>query len=159
MSDLPTAVRPPGRIEIQVDSHPANVAAVRRAVETFVIACGFDQPTSEQIGLCLNEAFANVIRHAYDGRTDRQVRIAVECVGDGVQLSLRDWGSGQVPPPPPPPDLRDPLLPGGLGTICLKELMDEVTYLPQDDGMLLTMLRRKPIASAPDRPEKPSDNT
>jgi anti-sigma regulatory factor (Ser/Thr protein kinase) len=37
----------------------------------------------------------------------------------------------------------DPLTPGGLGMVCLGQLMDEVVYAPQRDGMLLTMSRRR----------------
>ena len=37
---------------------------------------------------------------------------------------------------------HDPLKPGGLGLICLKKLMDEVTYTRLIDGMVLTLVKR-----------------
>ena len=37
----------------------------------------------------------------------------------------------------------EPLRPGGVGLVCLKELMDEISFCPQTEGMVLIMIRRK----------------
>jgi anti-sigma regulatory factor (Ser/Thr protein kinase) len=34
-------------------------------------------------------------------------------------------------------------MPGGVGLICLRQWMDEVTYAPQPDGGILTTLIRQ----------------
>ena len=57
-------------------------------------------------------------------------------------VSIRDWGNG-VDPSTMPCREYDPLEPGGVGLICLKQWMDDVRYTPQRDGMLLTMKRAK----------------
>src|SRR5215213_2523743 len=56
---------------VRIDSDPANLAPARKAVETFVAESGFAEKAVHDVGLCLNEALANVMRHAYDGRKDR----------------------------------------------------------------------------------------
>ncbi len=135
----------PRRVELKIDSHPANLASTRRAIESFGSSCGFDQNSLGEIGLVVNEALANVIRHAYGGATDRPIVVGAEHVpgSDAITITVRDWGCG-INPETLPPKQRDPLTPGGLGMVCLHELMDEVTFAPQaGGGMLLTMSRRR----------------
>src|SRR5436190_24045953 len=85
---------PPRRIELKVTSDPANLAAVRKAIEGLCASAGFDEESTGEIGLCVNEAIANVIRHAYDGRTDRPVEILAELPAESLTVRIRDWGNG-----------------------------------------------------------------
>src|SRR3712207_7212584 len=39
--------------------------------------------------------------------------------------------------------VHDPLTPGGLGLVCLRQLLDEMAFTPLPDGMLLTMVKRR----------------
>ena len=130
----------PGRLRLSVTSDPAHLAEVRRACEAFCVECGLDAEATGDVGLCVNEAMANVTRHAYDGATDKPVEISGWFDGGAVHISVRDWGSGELPPSRPH---FDPLTPGGLGLVCLRKLLDDVVYTPQPDGMLVTMTRRK----------------
>lgn len=130
------------RIQLNIQSHPANLARVRRAVEALGSSCGFDETSRGEIGLCVNEALANIIRHAYDGCTDRPIAIIAEFAEERLRITIRDWGKGTDPSRLPPSE-RDLLQPGGLGLICLKKLMDEVVFTPQPDGMLLVMSRQR----------------
>ena len=136
----------PRRIEMQITSDTARLAAVRRALEAFAGEAGFSEEGVGQIGLCVNEALANVIRHAYDGNLDKPIHLQAESTHDRgkimLRLIIRDWGCGKNPAVRIP-KLRDPLEPGGVGMICLKQLMDEVVFSPQPDGMLLTMVKRQ----------------
>ena len=140
---------------LNVTSDPANLAPVRRACEAFCRRQGLDEAAAADVGLCVNEAMANVTRHAYAGATDRPIAVTVEAVdargavvADGnpaarsVRVVVRDWGSGVNPlsgPRKPP----DPLRPGGLGLVCLRQLLDELAFEPLPDGMRLVMVKRK----------------
>lgn len=132
---------PASELELRITSDPANVADVRRRLESLARECGLDQESCDAVGLCVNEALANVMRHAYQGATDRPIQVAAQPVGDGLRITIRDWGIG-VNPLAEPPKPRDPLMPGGVGLICLRELMDQVQFIPQGDGVLLVMTRR-----------------
>jgi len=132
-------------LEMNITSDPANVAEIRRAVEEFAISFGFDQAAGDEIGLVINEALANIIRHAYHGATDRPIRVTAGTNDGELSLTLRDWGDG-VNPISLPLKPRDPTQPGGLGLICLLRLMDRVVFSPQPDGMVLTMTRKKTSA-------------
>jgi serine/threonine-protein kinase RsbW len=127
---------------LNILSDPANLAAVRQAVETLCADNGFNQKACDDVGLCVNEALANVIRHAYDGATDRPIDLSAEIVGNAVRIFIRDWGNGVNPQSCSQPP-RDPLTPGGLGLICLNRMMNSVVFKPQPDGMLLEMTRKK----------------
>jgi serine/threonine-protein kinase RsbW len=132
----------PHRIELKVTSDTANLAPVRKRVEDFVFSEGFSRETCDAIGLVLNEAMANVIRHGYDGATDRPMIITAEADSEAVRLSIRDWAKPFEPPAVRQPAATD-LKPGGLGLFCMKRLMDEVKYQHLSDGMLLTMVKRR----------------
>jgi serine/threonine-protein kinase RsbW len=135
----------PGGIRLEVDSDPARLADVRKQVEAFAVAAGLGERGAADLGLSVNEAMANVIRHAYSGATDRPIIVTADLDDlDAVQVrvKIRDWGNG-VNPMDRPPAPFDPTRPGGLGLVCLKQLMDEVVFTPQPDGMLLTMMKKK----------------
>ena len=94
------------------------------------------------VGLCINEILANVIRHAYNDRMDQPIAVRAEVRDDELTIEIRDWGNG-VDPSSVPQQPYDPLTPGGVGLICIRELMDQVTYHPQPDGMLTRMIKRR----------------
>jgi anti-sigma regulatory factor (Ser/Thr protein kinase) len=115
-----------------------------------------DDAACNDVGLVVNEAMANVTRHAYGGATDRPVAVTAEALDDcgcvvpggnpaaarAVRVTFRDWGTG-VNPLSLPQRERDPLSPGGLGLICLRQLTDQVEFEPQPDGMRLVIVKRK----------------
>ena len=136
------------RLVLNVTSDPANLGPVRRACEAFCRTHGLDDPAVADVGLCVNEAMANVTRHAYGGATDRPIVVTAEPLepaggrAPGVRVTVRDWGNG-VNPLALPPKQRDPMQPGGLGLVCLRQLLDDARFEPQPDGgMLLVMERR-----------------
>jgi serine/threonine-protein kinase RsbW len=133
------------RIELKIASNPAAIAGVRRRVEALarqVLA----EPAVGEVGLCLNEALANVMRHAYEGATDRPIVVTAELDGESLSIAIRDWGNG-VNPLDLPVEHYNPLAPGGVGMLCLRKLMDGVEFLPQERGMLLVMKRSKAAKS------------
>jgi serine/threonine-protein kinase RsbW len=145
----------PAGLRLEVPSDPAVLADVRRAVEGYAAQAGFDPKAVADVGLCVNEAMANIIRHAYRGAGSRPILITVDhrppagssaggpnCEPARLTVTIRDWGSGINPSSLPARD-HDPCTPGGLGMICLRQLMDSAEFTPQPDGMLLTMTKTK----------------
>jgi len=130
---------------LHATSDPANLAPVRRACEKYCVDHGLSAAAANDVGLCVNEAMANITRHAYNGAVDRPIEILCEELssdeadrrssGGGVRVSIRDWGTG-VNPATLPGREPNPETPGGLGLVCLRRLMDEATYVPQPDGMM-----------------------
>lgn len=132
------------RLELKINSDPATLHEVRTRIEAFVAECGCRKKCCDDVGLCINEALANVMRHAYRGATDQPIVIEVEDAADQVRIRIRDWGRSFDPAILKDRDrVYDPLEPGGLGVICMEKLMDRVQYVPQEKGMLLTLVKRK----------------
>ena len=141
------------KLEMQFLSDPAALAPARKAVESFCQQHGLGEHETADMGLCVNEALANIIRHAYGGVGGRPIFLKAEVVnpsaansgdtrydGLGIRVTIRDWGNG-INPVFLPPKPRDPLVPGGIGLMCLKRMMDDIAFLPQPDGMLLNMTK------------------
>src|SRR5215210_8634306 len=87
----------PPPLRLKITSDPANVAEARRAIEMFAAQCGFDDTARGEIGLVVNEALANVIRHAYQGKTDQPIELRAQKTPDGIAIEMRDWGNGVNP--------------------------------------------------------------
>lgn len=130
----------PREWRLRITSDPANLAGVRHQLESFCQSCGFDETARGEIILCVNEALTNITRHAYHGAVDRPIELNAVFDQGLLRIQLRDWGTGKKP------DLwrgeRDPLCPGGIGMVCLRQLLDRIAFEPQPDGMILTMERK-----------------
>jgi anti-sigma regulatory factor (Ser/Thr protein kinase) len=106
---------------------------VRSAVGALTAAIGWDEPESRAIVLALDEAIANIIRHAYQGRSDGLIELECRESVDGLEVSMLDSGE--------PPDLSRICAretgsdqPGGLGTHIIRDVMDSVSYQRTESG-------------------------
>ena len=121
-----------------------TLADVRSVVREACRYAGCSEDCREQVVLALNEACMNVIQHGYRFVEGQQfvLRLAVD---DGIlQAQLLDNGS-----PVSDNDLRprglEAIRPGGLGVHFMRELMDEVGYLPAPEGFVNCLQLRKRI--------------
>jgi serine/threonine-protein kinase RsbW len=136
------------RMELMMTSHPSILRPARLALEGFARESGMEQESAEKIGLVLNEALANVMRHGYDGAAEKPIVVTFDRHGEGdeaeIEVTIRDWGKpfdpGELPTAPPPDP--DRIMPGGLGLLCMRQMMDKVTFTRLADGMLLTMVKK-----------------
>jgi anti-sigma regulatory factor (Ser/Thr protein kinase) len=134
-------------VVLRFQSRPANLSRARKAIEKFCETTPLDQPARDEIGLVVNEALANVMRHAYENAHDQPIEMRVEPYHAGICLKIRDWGNGKDPTEGFKKP-KDPLVPGGLGLICLQKLTDGIKFTPQHDGMLLELIRTTPGSKA-----------
>jgi anti-sigma regulatory factor (Ser/Thr protein kinase) len=114
-------------IKFSVPSDPRYLCVVRGAIGSLAAVIGWEESECRAIVLAVDEALANVIRHAYHGRTDRLMELECRETADGLEIALLDNGD--------PPDRSkicahelDCDRPGGLGTHIIKEVMDRVSY-------------------------------
>jgi anti-sigma regulatory factor (Ser/Thr protein kinase) len=140
------------RLELRMFSDPSVLRPVRLALEEFGRQAGLANEQADKIGLALNEALANVMRHGYGGAKDKPILVSFdrhrEGANDEVCVEIRDWAKPVDPAKlPQTVERNDPLdvdtvKPGGLGLLCMRRLMDEVVFAPQSDGTLLTMKKK-----------------
>jgi anti-sigma regulatory factor (Ser/Thr protein kinase) len=95
--------------------------------------CGFAEDEAQFIILAVDEACANVIRHAYQGRTDGEIGLSCSAKEDRIEFLLVDQGRSPRPDSLQPRPLEE-VRPGGLGTHLIRSVMDEVRYRPSEQG-------------------------
>ncbi len=129
---------PDGAIKLHIASTPAHLPVVRAALERLCELLGLDANACGEIVLAVDEALTNVIRHAYGGREDRPIEVALSRQGGSgpgaaLRIELRDWGERVDPSRIRSRDLDD-VRPGGLGVHIMNSCMDTVEYLPAPEG-------------------------
>jgi anti-sigma regulatory factor (Ser/Thr protein kinase) len=131
-------------VKFAIPSDPRYLPVVRGAVGPLAAAIGWDEAECRAITLAIDEALANVIRHAYHGRADGLIELECQESVDGLEIILLDNGDA--------PD-RSRICareigcdqPGGLGTHIIKDVMDRVSYeeTPKGNRFVASKLLRK----------------
>lgn len=79
-------------LELTLPAVPAKVRDAREAVASLMVELGADEDTVDDVRLCVSEAVANVVRHAYADGGELLVRVE-EQAGE-VTVVVGDEGSG-----------------------------------------------------------------
>jgi anti-sigma regulatory factor (Ser/Thr protein kinase) len=133
-------------LKLVMPSDPRYLPVIRGAICPLAEAMGWDESDSRAITLALDEALANIIRHAYHNRTDGLIELECHETADGLEVTLLDKGEA--------PDRTKICAraiacdqPGGLGTHIIKDVMDTVSYraTPEGNRFTATKLLRKTI--------------
>lgn len=143
----PEAVQMNFDLNVAMPSDPRFLAVVRSAVTELSSVCGLSDSDSRAIALAIDEALANIIRHAYKSRHDQAIQLKCEASPDCLQFTLFDQGE--------PADLakicalplnNDSL--SGRGTHMIQLIMDEVSYERVAGGNRLRLRKLLPTANA-----------
>ena len=126
-------------------SDPENLRLVRRKTSEVLNELGFDEDQRARLVLAVDEAVANVIRHAYAGCCDGRVELSFWLDADAVRIELRDYADPVDPNRIKPRDLSE-CRPGGLGVNLIDSVMDNWCFRHPVDGPgnQLTMVKRLP---------------
>lgn len=92
-----------GKVDLRLDLAPTSLVLDQ------AIPCG----------LILNELISNALKHAYPDQASGVVAIALQCVGDRVELMVADNGRGL-------PDGFDPYRQGNLGLELVRTLVEQL---------------------------------
>jgi serine/threonine-protein kinase RsbW len=125
----------------KITSNPAYLRIVRTELEAFAESSGMNVEKVHDVGLVVNEALANVIRHGYDGATDKPIVVTAQNIDNRFEVDIRDWAK-PFDPAVIKRKYEGELSPGGLGLVCIKKLMDDVRFERLPDGMLLRMTKK-----------------
>jgi serine/threonine-protein kinase RsbW len=107
---------------------------------------GFDEQQVSDIQLAVDEAFTNIIQHAYKNNAARTVQISLHYTGDTFRVSLTDTGRSFSLDEYERPDLKQRIKQkkrGGVGVYLIQKLMDEVTYRRNGRDNEICMLKRR----------------
>lgn len=130
-------------INLNVPSQPDRLKLVRNAISQAALFCDCNDETAQDVVIAVDEALQNVIRHAYSNRVDGEIKVTVSRTDENLIIFIRDYAEPIDVEKVQPRDLQD-VRPGGLGTHFIREVMDEVTFLPPSEGRgnLLKLVKR-----------------
>jgi len=130
-------------LRLALPSHPRFLPVVRAAVGELGAIYGLTNEECLAVTLAVDEALANVIRHAYGNRHDKEIEF--ECLVNEKQMEFTLLDQGE------PPDLAricgqplDEVALSGRGTHLIKAVMDEVCYEKVATGNQLKLVKRLP---------------
>jgi len=140
MDDTPLRLQ----VKFAMPSDPRYLPVVRGVIGPLAAAIGWDEIECGAITLAVDEALANIIRHAYHSRADGLIELECRESADGLEITLQDRGDA--------PD-RSKICarelgcdqPGGLGTHIIRNVMDRVSYeaSPEGNRFVATKLLRR----------------
>ena len=108
-----------------------NLDRVREFVGDAAVQCRLSPSAVYAVQLAVDEAFTNIVEHAYDGECLEKIECICLLAQDGLTITLRDCGKPfnplEVPEPDLCADLEDREV-GGLGLYFIRQLMDEVRF-------------------------------
>ena len=104
---------------------------------------GFSEEDTQFVILAVDEACANIIRHAYKGRKDGEIVISCREQEDGIQFLISDMGEPTDTSCWPKRSLEE-VRPGGLGLPLICAVMDQVEYRKGERGNELILGKKLP---------------
>jgi anti-sigma regulatory factor (Ser/Thr protein kinase) len=116
------------KLELSFPSDPRLLRVVRSVVGQMAGLCGFEEDEARFIVVAVDEACANIIRHAYGGRTDGDIRLACSAEDDRIEFTLIDRGRAPQDVARLQPRSLEELRPGGLGMHLIRSVMDQVRF-------------------------------
>lgn len=114
-------------------SDPENLRLVRRKVAEVGGSLGFPADVLQRLVLAVDEAVANVIRHAYRGCCDGRVELSFWLDPGSLRCELRDYAEPVDPARIKPRDLNE-CRPGGLGVNLIDSVMDSWSFGRPESG-------------------------
>lgn len=132
------------RLELVVPATLDSIERVSIFLESTLEDAGLDMIESARIQLAVEEAVTNVINHGYGG-SDGEILITTDIESSQVMITITDTGQEFDPTSIPPPDVTadlDHRNIGGLGVHLIRSVMDDVSYIRDDNKNRLMMIKR-----------------
>lgn len=148
--DTPLASRETVLLSIAFPAQPQELGAMRHRLAAALARTGVEAVLRQSLVLAVDEACANIIRHAYGGACDQRIELRLAREADELRFELRDYAPC-VDPGTLKPRSLDECRPGGLGIHFIDTLMDRWSLDPvPGGGNRLRMVKRLVTRGIPD---------
>lgn len=142
---------PDNTFELRISSQPRLLRMVRTVAGQMCELAGMVERDVHDVVLAVDEACTNIIRHSYDGQADMPIEIRFRILPEGLEISLRDFGTKIDAKKLRESARRDAyprnhkgLRPGGLGLRFIGQIFDHVHYdTSLQEGTRLTLLKNR----------------
>lgn len=144
MTELPGKEWGGEEVVLTIPSDPRMLKIARAGVSHLCTILGFATVKKNSVVLAVDEACANVIKHAYGGQSGHPIEIRCQMFADRLEVRVRDHRRHadldrlQVP-------ARSGDQPGGFGVRLIRTVMDTVQYShdPVQGNHLLLVKHKK----------------
>ncbi|MEX0845222.1 MAG: ATP-binding protein [Balneolaceae bacterium] len=116
---------------LSVAASTEHLAEVRDFVAAHAQNIGLSQKDISEIRLAVDEAYTNIIKHAYKDSPTSLVNIEIGSNSNQLWISLKDEGKSFDPSTYSEPNLMKKIKEkkrGGMGVYLIRKLMDQVQY-------------------------------
>ena len=116
---------------LSVDSSTEHLSEVRDFVAEHAGNIGLSDKEISEIRLAVDEAYTNIIKHAYKNTPSKPVTIELGFNRSQLWISILDEGESFKPDDYKEPDIRKRVKNkqrGGMGVYLINRLMDQVQY-------------------------------
>lgn len=135
-------------LRMELRSNPETLCVVRNALGELAQTLGFPEAECRAVVLAVDEALTNIIRHAYQGRTEQPIEASfrrIRVAQDGahkpaLEIVLEDRGMAVDSEKLCGRKLED-VRPGGLGLHFMRESMDTVEFRRERGRNQLRMVK------------------
>jgi len=107
---------------------------------------GFSTEDASKVGLAVDEACTNIIRHSFKFDKSKKFCVQVDTNSNFFIINISDNGIPFNPMSVPEVDMNDyrkQLKRGGLGIHIIRNVMDEIEYIPSSGGDSMNLLTLK----------------
>lgn len=107
---------------------------------------GFTEADIADIRLAVDEAYTNIIKHAYNNDKQKSVDIELGYNSTEFWVALLDTGDAFDPKDYDKPDIRQKIKQkkrGGVGVYLIRKLMDDVEYQTDNAINTIRMIKKK----------------
>jgi anti-sigma regulatory factor (Ser/Thr protein kinase) len=132
------------QMKVVLPSDPRFLCIARAMVRELSEVSGLSEEDCHAVTLAVDEALANVMRHAYKGNHDEQIEFNCDIYDDRMEFRLLDTGEA--------PDADricgqplDEFSLSGRGTHLIREIMDEVCYERVAERNQIKMIKKLPL--------------
>jgi len=131
---------------ITVNASTENLAEVREFVALHAKNQGFTKNQISDLQLAVDEAYTNIIKHAYKEHSEENVEINLSFDTEKLCISLFDSGNSFEPKNYDLPDIRKKIEEGkrgGMGVYLIHQLMDSVSYHQKPDKNEIRLCKKR----------------
>jgi len=122
------------KYQLKIPSRTDNLELIRIFISAVAEKVGFNSDDISKIELAVDEACANVIKHAYRKDSEQLIDLVIEIDYKKFAIIITDHGRGFNVSKLPRTNVKEYLAEmrvGGLGIYLMKALMDEVEFNSQ----------------------------
>lgn len=140
------ALKKTATYHITVEASTRNLSEVRDFVSEHAQAEGFSPGKVADLCLAVDEAYTNIIKHAYKNDSTQLVKIDLEFSNNEICVVLTDSGESFDESKYEMPDIKKQIKDkkrGGMGVYLIHKLMDKVDYNTTDDENEIRMYKQR----------------